>query len=74
MAFLKKINAKAKTDSNTGFGVNPGSYGGRFLTKNGNANIKRTGIGFLTALVGFIPWLTSQDGNSCSLYYCFILL
>ncbi|MFN4028349.1 MAG: ion channel, partial [Flavobacterium sp.] len=53
MAFLKKINAKAKTDSNTGFGVNPGSYGGRFLTKNGNANIKRTGIGFFDGISWF---------------------
>jgi len=53
MAFLKKINAKAKTDSTTGFGVNPGSYGGRFLTKNGNANIKRTGIGFFDGISWF---------------------
>jgi inward rectifier potassium channel len=47
MAFLKKINTKAKTSGNTGFGDNASSYGGRFLNKNGRANIKKTGIGFL---------------------------
>ncbi|WP_333877426.1 ion channel [Flavobacterium sp.] len=50
MAFLKKINSKAKTDSTTGFGTNANSYGGRFLTKNGNANIRRTGVGFLDGI------------------------
>ncbi|MEP7163604.1 MAG: ion channel [Ferruginibacter sp.] len=46
MAFLKKINTKAKTASNTGFGDNASSYGGRFLNKSGQANIRKTGIGF----------------------------
>ena len=50
MAFLKKINGKAKTDSNTGFGANATSYGGRFITKNGNANVKKTGIGFFDSI------------------------
>ncbi len=50
MAFLKKINSKAKTDSHTGFGTNATSYGGRFITKNGNANVKKTGIGFFDSI------------------------
>lgn len=50
MAFLKKINSKAKTDSNTGFGANATSYGGRFITKSGNANVKKTGIGFFDSI------------------------
>jgi inward rectifier potassium channel len=50
MAFLKKINGKAKADSNTGFGANATSYGGRFITKNGNANVKKTGIGFFDSI------------------------
>lgn len=45
MQLLKKINSKAKADSNTGFGVNASSYGGRFITKSGNANVKKSGIG-----------------------------
>lgn len=50
MEFLKKINSKAKADANTGFGTNPTSYGGRFLTKSGNANVKKTGIGFVDSI------------------------
>lgn len=47
MALLKKINTRAQTSSNTGFGDNASNYGGRFLNKDGQANIKKTGIGFL---------------------------
>ncbi|MEO6490415.1 MAG: ion channel [Ferruginibacter sp.] len=47
MAFLKKINTKAQTSASTGFGDNASNYGGRFLRKDGQANIKKTGIGFL---------------------------
>lgn len=50
MNLLKKINAKAKAEINTGFGTNSSSYGGRFITKNGNANVKKTGIGFLDSI------------------------
>lgn len=47
MAFLKKINSNAKTAANTGFGDNASNYGGRFLNKDGKANLRITGIGFL---------------------------
>lgn len=50
MQFLKKINSKAKVDANTGFGTNASNYGGRFVTKSGNANVKKTGIGFLESI------------------------
>lgn len=50
MRFLKKINSKAKAEVNTGFGTNASNYGGRFITKNGNANVKRTGIGLLESI------------------------
>ncbi len=50
MKLLKKINSKAKSDSNTGFGVNATSYGGRFVTKGGNANVKKSGIGFFEGI------------------------
>ncbi|MGO4818927.1 hypothetical protein [Flavobacterium sp. W22_SRS_FP1] len=41
MALLRKINQKAKADENTGFGTNANSYGGRFINKNGTANIEK---------------------------------
>lgn len=50
MDFLKRINTKAKTDNNTGFGSNSSNYGGRFLTKNGNANVRKDGIGFIESI------------------------
>ncbi|MDI1315697.1 ion channel [Flavobacterium sp.] len=50
MKFLKKINSKAKSDSNTGFGTNASSYGGRFVAKNGNANVKKSGVGFFEGI------------------------
>lgn len=50
MAILKKINKKAKAENNTGFGSNSQNYGGRFINKNGNANIQKVGIGFLDSI------------------------
>ncbi|WP_298224387.1 ion channel [Flavobacterium sp.] len=47
MDLLKKINSKAKTDLNTGFGTNANSYGGRFINKDGTANIQKRGMTFL---------------------------
>lgn len=47
MALSKNINLKAKADKNTGFGTNANSYGGRFINKNGSANIEKRGIHFL---------------------------
>lgn len=47
MDFLKKINTRAQSTSTTGFGTNPGSYGGRFVNKDGSANIQKRGIPFI---------------------------
>ena len=47
MSLLRKINARAKAEINTGFGVNASDYGGRFVNKDGNANIEKQGIGLL---------------------------
>lgn len=47
MALLKKINIKAKADKNTGFGTNTSSYGGRFVNKNGTANVEKRGMHIL---------------------------
>jgi len=50
MLNLKKINSKAKAEINTGFGTNASSYGGRFVNKKGNANVRKTGIGFFESI------------------------
>ncbi len=61
MAFKSKINSKVKSQNDTGFGTNAQSYGGRFVTKSGNANVRKTGIGFFEGISWFhtlltIPW------------------
>lgn len=47
MTRLKNINVKAKADQNTGFGTNASNYGGRFINKNGTANIEKRGMHLL---------------------------
>ena len=47
MALLKILNNNDKTDENSGFGTNANSYGGRFVNKNGTANIEKRGMNLL---------------------------
>lgn len=47
MSILRKLNTKAKAEINTGFGANASDYGGRFVNKNGQANIQKKGIPLL---------------------------
>lgn len=58
MAFRKKINSKAKAQSNTGFGTSAANTGGRYLTKSGNANVRKTGIGFFEGISWYHTMLT----------------
>lgn len=44
MALLKSINEKAKAYLSSGFGTNSNSYGGRFVNKNGTANVEKRGM------------------------------
>jgi len=74
MAFRKKINSKAKTDSNTGFGTNSTSYGGRFITKSGNANVRKTGIGFLDSISWYHTMLTIPRWKFFIIIFAFYFL
>jgi hypothetical protein len=47
MSILKKINTKAETDKNSGFGTNSNNYGGRFVNKDGTPNIEKRGMHLL---------------------------
>lgn len=47
---IHKINPKAKSEINTGFGVNSSDYGGRFIDKKGNPNIEKKGVGYFERL------------------------
>ena len=74
MAFLKKINTKAKADKNTGFGTNASSYGGRFVTKSGNANVRKTGIGFLDSISWYHTMLTLPRWKFLTILFSFYFL
>ena len=72
MSLRKKINSKAQAVKNTGFGTNASSYGGRFVTKSGNANVRKTGIGFLDSISWYHTMLTIPRWKF--FFYCFCLL
>ncbi|MEP6710785.1 MAG: ion channel [Ferruginibacter sp.] len=70
MASFKRISSKVKAAENTGFGTNAASYGGRLLNKNGQANIRKTGIGFLERY----SWFHSMLAMSNTKFFLIILL
>jgi inward rectifier potassium channel len=41
---ISNLNPKAKSEINTGFGVNSSDYSGRFLNKDGDPNIGKKGV------------------------------
>lgn len=53
MARVRKVNAKAKAEANSGFGTNANSYGGRFINKDGSANIQKRGMHILRRISWF---------------------
>ena len=61
MAFLSGINSKAKVFLNSGFGTNSNSYGGRFLNKDGTANVQKRGMGFFDHISKFYFWVRKTE-------------
>jgi hypothetical protein len=57
MVFLNSINTKAKAFLNSGFGANSSSYGGRFLNKDGSANVQKRGLSFFDRISWFHTFL-----------------
>jgi inward rectifier potassium channel len=47
---IHKINPRARSEINTGFGLNSSDYGGRIVNKNGKPNIKKKGISYLESI------------------------
>ena len=69
MAFLKSINKKSKSFLNSGFGTNSGSYGGRFINKDGSANVEKQGMNFLNR----ISWFHTMIEMSTSKFMLILL-
>ncbi len=74
MAILRKINSKAKTESNSGFGVNAADYGGRFINKNGQPNLEKQGIGYFERISWFHTMLSMPRWKFFSLIFLFFVL
>jgi inward rectifier potassium channel len=53
MDVFKKRKKNIKTEENTGFGANAANYGGRFLSKDGSANIEKKGVPFFDQISWF---------------------
>ncbi len=74
MSFQKKIKNNIQTSSNTGFGTNATSYGGRLLNKDGSPNIKKTGVGFFERYSWFHSMLTINKWKLFLIIFSFYIL
>jgi len=74
MALLKKISSQAKTEINTGFGVNTSDYGGRFVNKDGNANIEKRGISILERISWYHSLLAMPRWKFFSVIFIFFII
>jgi inward rectifier potassium channel len=71
MAFFRKINTKAATSDTTGFGTNPSNYGGRFINKDGTANIQKRGMPFFSRISWYHTMLTMPGWKFISILLSF---
>src|ERR1017187_1548140 len=74
MSLFRKINAKATPEINTGFGTNASNYGGRFINKDGRANIEKTGIGFFEKISWFHTMLLMPRWKFFSVIFLFFVV
>ncbi|MEO6187879.1 MAG: ion channel, partial [Ginsengibacter sp.] len=74
MALFQKKHIKATPEMNTGFGNNPANYGGRFLNKNGEANIEKRGIGFFEGISWYHTMLLMPRWKFLTILVSFYLI
>ncbi len=72
MSFKNK--EKLKTEDNTGFGTFANNYGGRFINRDGNPNLHRTGIGFFDKISWFHVLLSMSRFSFLLLVFAFYFL
>ncbi len=73
MSLLRKLNTKAKTQTNTGFGTNTADYGGRFVNKNGQANVEKRGVNFFERISWYHTMLTMPRWKFLTLIFLFYI-
>lgn len=69
MALLKRLR-NLRVDENTGFGNNSNSTGGRFITRDGKANVIKKGVGILDRY----SWYHTMLGMKFSKFLLLLLL
>ncbi len=74
MALLRKISSQAKTEINTGFGINTSDYGGRFVNKDGGANIEKKGVGILERISWYHSLLAMPRWKFFSVIFLFFII
>ena len=74
MALLRKINSRAKTEINTGFGANASDYGGRFVNKDGKANIQKRGIPIFERISWYHSMLSIPRWKFLFLIFAFYII
>ena len=73
MALFKNHFSNVKTDENTGFGTNAARYGGRFINKDGSANVKRKGFNFFTRISWYHTMLEMSRWKFLGLLFLFFI-
>lgn len=73
MSLLRKLNTKAQTQTNSGFGTNTSDYGGRFVNKDGQANVEKRGVGFLERISWYHTMLAMPRWKFLSLILLFYI-
>ncbi|KQO33034.1 Inward rectifier potassium channel Irk [Flavobacterium sp. Leaf82] len=74
MALIKKINQKAQTDRNSGFGTNANSYGGRFVNKDGTANIEKRGMHLFRRISWYHTMIDMPNWKFMSILFIFYIV
>jgi hypothetical protein len=74
MALLRKINSKAKTEINTGFGSNASDYGGRLINKSGSPNVEIRGVSFLNRISWYHTLLSLPGWKFLTIIFSFYII
>ncbi len=73
MSVLKN-RGKKNSIKQTGFGTNASNYGGRFINKDGSANVKKIGLGFFDRISWYHTMLNISGFKFITIIFIFYLL
>ena len=73
MSILRKTNT-LQTDKNSGFGTNAGSYGGRFVNKNGTPNIEKRGMNLLRRISWYHTMIDMPNWKFMLILFSFYII